>query len=125
MELGPIKDELNAVKQRMETVDQASSAYEELVKRYNELRKMILDEEKRRDEYDIEMKKLEIEKSKVFQDDGYKERELDEKKKDRRSKIALGIMLGMTTLVSIFSEDIRVIGKQAENSLAALRKMIL
>lgn len=117
MELGRIKDQLNAVLDRMETVDPCSEEYEVLTKRANEIRKIILDEEQRR----IQESQVNDKTSRELE---LRELELEERRKDRWLKFWLAIGGGALGLASIFADETRVACKAGLDTVDRVRKII-
>ena len=117
MELGKIKDQVDATLDRMSEVDPASDEYEVLTKRLNELRRIIQDEEQRR-----ATEKLEIEKNKISAANS--ETELAERRKDRWTKIGLGVGAGIIGIASIFADETRVACKSGLETIDKMRKIV-
>lgn len=117
MELGRIKDQLNAVLDQMDKVeDKASQEYEFLLQRANDIRKIIQEEEKRRATEGLENAEKERELD-------LKERELDERKKDRWVKIGLGVGAGLLGFAGIYADETRVICKSGLDTVNSVTKI--
>jgi hypothetical protein len=117
MELGRIKDQINATLDKMDAVDPTSEEYEVLTKRLNELRRIIQDEEQRR-----ATEKLESEKNQISAANS--EAELAERKKDRWVKIGLGVGAGFIGIASIFADETRVACKSGLETIDKMRKIV-
>ena len=117
MELGKIKDQVDATLDRMSEVDPASDEYEVLTKRLNELRRIIQDEEQRRATEKLEGQKNMIEKANS-------EAELSERRKDRWTKIGLGVGAGIIGIASIFADETRVACKSGLETIDKMRKIV-
>ena len=110
MELGRIKDRLNAILDKMEGMDPTSEEYGLLLKRADDIRKIIQDEERRR-----EMEAQETRKT---------DTELSERRKDRWVKIGLGVGAGAIGIASIFADETRVACKSGLETIDKMRKIV-
>ena len=110
MELGKVKDRLDAILDKMEGMDPTSEEYGVLLKRADDVRKIIQDEEKRR-----ETEALETQKNQT---------ELSERRKDRWTKIGLGVGAGIIGIASIFADETRVACKSGLETIDKMKKMV-
>lgn len=117
MQLGRIKDQLETVMDKMATVDPTSQQFEILAKRRDELTKIISDEEQRR-------LKEEIDNDRQDREDAFKERELEERRKDRWVKIGLGTMAGAVALVGSYRDTFAVVVDKGIDTFAKIKKAI-
>lgn len=110
MELGKVKDRLDAILDEMDEVDPKSEEYGILLKRADDMRKIIQDEEKRRETEMFEAHKVST--------------ELSERRKDRWTKIGLGVGAGLIGIASIFADETRVACKSGLETIDKMRKIV-
>lgn len=110
MELGKVKDRLDSILDKMEGMDPTTEEYGVLLKRADDIRKIIQDEEKRRESDAIESQKNSI--------------ELSERRKDRWVKIGLGVGAGAIGIASIFADETRVACKSGLETIDKMKKMV-
>lgn len=104
MELGPIKDQLRRVQKELEKCELDSPKWDILSEKQEKLRKIIQDEERNR----ALKKKEELERSRELE---LKERELEERRFDRRAKIGLGVGAVLVGLAGVFTDQYKVVCK--------------
>ena len=117
MQLGRIKDQLDAVLDCMDECDPTSEAFETLTKRANDLRKIIQDEEERQSRELQEREKEERELA-AHEDD------ISERKKDRLVKVLLGFGAGFIGIASIFADETRVICKSGLETIDKMKRIV-
>lgn len=110
MELGKVKDRLDAILDKMEGMDPTSEEYGLLLKRADDIRKIIQDEERRRESEAQEARRTDT--------------ELSERRKDRWVKIGLGVGAGAIGIASIFADETRVACKSGLETIDKMRKIV-